>query len=121
MRQVPAVRKRHPEDGVSGLERAEVHRLVRLGTGVRLDVHVFGAEKFLRPFDRERLHLIGELAPPVIPFAGIALGVLVREYRALRLKNGLTHVIFRGNENDLGTFALFFSLDRVVYFGVCLS
>ena len=47
MRQVPAVRQRHPENGVAGFERSEKHGLIRLRSGMGLHVGELGVEKFL--------------------------------------------------------------------------
>jgi hypothetical protein len=79
VRQMPAVRERHAEDRVPGLEEREIDRLVRLRPRVRLNVGELGAEQLLRPLDRNMLHDVDESAAAVVAGAGIALGILVRE------------------------------------------
>ena len=54
VREVAAVRERHAEDRVAGLEDRDVHRLVRLRARVRLHVGLRRAEQLLRALDGER-------------------------------------------------------------------
>jgi hypothetical protein len=84
-----------------------------------LHVHMLGAEDLLRPFDRQRLHCIGKLAPAIVAAIGVSFRILVGEDRALRFEHGLAHIILGRDENDLGKLAFFFSFDRVVYIDVC--
>ena len=77
VREMPAVRQIHAQHGVARLQQREVHRHVRLGARVRLDVGVLGAEKRLRPIDRERFGDVDELAAAVVALARIPFGVFV--------------------------------------------
>ena len=120
VRQVAAVRQAHAEDRVAGLEHAEVDRHVRRRAGMGLHVHVLGAEELLRALDGQRLHRVGELAAAVVAPVGIALGVLVREDRTLRLEHRLAHVVLGGDQDDLLQFALLLALDGVVDIDVCM-
>ena len=86
--EVATVRELEAENGVARSGDRREHRRVRGGSGVRLHVRVRGAEERLRPLDRERLGDVDELAAAVVAAAGVALGVLVREHRALGLQHG---------------------------------
>ena len=85
------------EDGVAGLEAGEEDGHVRLSAGVRLDVRLLAAEQFQQALDGEPFGDIDELAAAVIALAGIALGILVGEHRALRGHDGGAGVILRGD------------------------
>ena len=78
---MPAVRERHAEERVTGFERREVHRLVRLRAGMRLYVRVFGAVEPLDALDGETLGHVDVLAAAVVALARVALGVLIGERR----------------------------------------
>ena len=66
VRQVAAVREAHAENRVAGLQHGHVDGHIRLRAGVRLHVHVLGAEKLLRAVDRELLGVVHEFAAAVI-------------------------------------------------------
>ena len=83
-----AVRQAHPEDRVAGGERREEHGLVRLRTGMRLDVRGVGMEELLDPIDRQLLDDVDVLAAAVVALARIAFRVFVGELRALRGQHG---------------------------------
>ena len=61
---------------------------VGLGAGVRLHVGGLGAEQGLHPVDGELLDDVDVLAAAVVAPAGVALGVLVGQDRALGLHHG---------------------------------
>ncbi len=121
MRQVTAVRQRHPEDRVAGREGGEEHRLVRLRAGMRLHVGRLGAEERLHPVEREPLGDVDALAAAVIALAGIALGVLVGEHRALRLEHGPAHVVLGGDQLDVRLLPLALGDDGGPQLGVGLG
>ena len=83
--QVPAVGQVQAEDGVAGLEQRGHRGGVGLRAGMRLHVGVLGAEQLFDPVDRQPFDHVDVLAAPVIAAAGVALGVLVGQHRALRL------------------------------------
>ena len=92
----------HAEDPVARPEDAEVGGHVRLGAGVRLDVHVLGArEQRERPLLGEVLGDVHVLAAAVVALARQALGVLVREPGALRLHHRRERVVLAGDQLDL--------------------
>ena len=101
VRQVPAMGQRHPEDRIAGLQRREEHDLVRLGPGMRLNIRCRGIEQFLYPVDGKLLDNVDEFAAAVIPLAGVAFGILVREPGALRLEHSQARVVLRGDELDV--------------------
>ena len=103
MRQVPAVRERHPEERVARLEAREVDGGVRLRAGVGLDVRVdrvgvLRREELLRPRDGERLGDVDVLAAAVVAAARVPFGVLVRQDRAHRLEDGAGGVVLGGDQ-----------------------
>ena len=87
----------HAEHGVARLAERVVDGRVRLRAGVRLHVHVLGAEQRPRPLDRERLDDVHVLAAAVVALAGVALGVLVRQHRALAVEHRLRHEVLGGD------------------------
>ena len=92
----------HPEDAVAVVEDREVRGHVRLRARMRLDVDVLGArEERERPLLGERLDDVDELAAAVVAPAGLALGVLVRQPRALRLEHRRRDVVLARDQLDL--------------------
>ena len=100
--QVAAVGQVHAQDPVARLEHAEVGGHVGLRAGVGLDVDVLGArEERQRALLGERLGDVHVLAAAVVALARQALGVLVREPRALGLHHRGERVVLAGDELDL--------------------
>ena len=97
VRQVPAVGQVQAHDGVARPDQGVHHRGVGLRAGVRLHVRVPGAEQGLDPVDRELLDHVNVLAAAVVALARVALGVLVRQHRTLRLHHGPGGVVLRGD------------------------
>ena len=89
--------EREPHDRVAGREQRVVDGGVGLRAGVRLDVGVLGAEQLLGAIDRELLGDVHPLAAAVVATAGIALGVLVREHRALTFEHRARDEVLRGD------------------------
>jgi len=48
---MPTMGKIHPEDGITWFTGGEIDRHVGLGTGMRLNIGMFGAEQFLGTID----------------------------------------------------------------------
>ena len=120
MRQVPAVRQAHAEDRVAGFQRGEEHRLVRLCTGMGLNVDELRVEQLLGTLDCQRFRNVDELAAAVVALAGIAFRVLVRELRPLRGHDRRARVVLRGDELDVLLLAPVLSGDRGPQFGIGL-
>jgi hypothetical protein len=95
--EVTAMVELHPEDAVARLEQRVVGGGVRLRARVRLDVRVVGAEDRLGALDRERLGDVDVLAAAVVALPRIALGVLVRQHRALAVEHRLRDEVLRGD------------------------
>jgi hypothetical protein len=81
--EVAAFGQAHAHDGVAGLQEGQEHGLVGLRAGVRLHVGGFGAEQLLDAVDGQLLGDVDVLAAAVVALAGVALGVLVGQLRAL--------------------------------------
>ena len=99
--EVTAVGEVHAHEAVARLEKREEHRLVRLGARVRLDVGVGGAEELLDAVDGDGLDLVDELAAAVVTLAGVALGVLVGQHRALGDQHVAGNDVLGRDELDL--------------------
>ena len=70
-----------------------------------LNVHVVAAENLLCTLDGEGLCDIHKLAATVVAAARVALGVLIRKDRALRLEDGARHEVLRGDHLEGVTLA----------------
>ena len=116
--QVAAVRQTHAQNGVAGLEHGNVHALIRLRAGMRLDVGIFGTEQRLGAVDGQLLGHVDEFAAAVIALAGIALGVFVGQLAALRFHHCRAGVVFRGDQLDVILLATVFVLNRGPKFGI---
>src|SRR6266851_1272144 len=116
-----AVRERHPQDRVTGLERRGIDRLVRLRARMRLHIGPRRAEQLLRALDRDRLGHVDVLAAAVVAPPGIAFGILVRELAALRDQHRAADVVFRGDQLDVIFLPLVLEADRVPDFGIGLG
>ncbi len=84
MREMPAVRQIQSHHRIARRAGRKIHREIRGRAGIRLDVRMGDAEKFLRTFLRDRLDLIYIFVPAVIAPARIALGIFIREDRTHR-------------------------------------
>lgn len=60
---------------------------------INLDIHMFSAKNLLTPFNGEILDYVNIFATPVIPMAGVALGILIRHHAALGFQHRFTHEI----------------------------
>src|SRR5262249_57339229 len=98
----------------AGLQVEEARALVGLGAGVRLHLGGLAAEELLRALLGERLDLVHVDAAAVVALAGVALGVLVREDRALRLEHRLAHVVLGRDELESVLLPLRLLADRGV-------
>jgi len=99
--QVTAGGESKAHDGIARLDQGQQDSLVRLRAGMRLHVHELAAEQRLRAVDGELLDHVDVFAAAVIAAAGVALGILVREHRALGLQDGLGDDVLRGDHLDL--------------------
>ena len=82
--EVAAVRQRHRQHRVAGLQERAVDGEVGVGARVRLQVGVLGAEQLLGPVDADLLGPVDHLAAAVVALARVALGVLVAQRAAER-------------------------------------
>jgi hypothetical protein len=101
VRQVPAVRQAHAEDGVARLQHRHVHGGVGLRARMRLHVGEIGAEQRLRRSIASCLGDVDVLAAAVVALARVALGVLVRQHGTLRLHHARARVVLRRDQLDV--------------------
>ena len=95
--QVAAVVEGQTEHGVAGLDERLVDGGVGLGTGVRLDVGVFGAEQGLGAFAGDGFDLVHVFAAAIVAATGVAFGVFVGQHGALALQYRSRHEVLRGD------------------------
>ena len=119
--EVPAVGEVEAHHRVAGLQHAQVHRHVRLRAGVGLDVDVLRAEELLGAVDGQVFGDVHELAAAVVALAGVALGVLVGQERALRLEDRFGGVVLRGDQFQVVGLAPRLEGEGGVEFGVQVS
>ena len=100
MRQVSAGIETEAKDGITGLGQCQENSLVRLASGIGLNVGEAAIEQTGCPLDRQVFGDINMLTPAVITASGIAFRILVRQHRTLRLQNSPGHNVFGGNQFD---------------------
>src|SRR5579883_49982 len=120
VRQVSAVRQIHAENRVAGIQHRRVGGLIRLRSRVRLNIGVFGSEKFLDALPGQVFDAVGVLAAPVVALARIAFGVLIGEYAAGGLQHGFGSEIFARDQFEARILALRFLANEVCDFGIGL-
>jgi hypothetical protein len=108
----------HAEDGVTRLDQRKVRRGIGLAARMRLHVGEVGAEQPLRAIDGELLHHVHMLAAAVVALAGIALRVLVRQHRALRLEHARAGIVLGGDQLDVFLLALALGRDGAPQLGI---
>ena len=86
--QVATVCQGQTHDGVAGSQQCVHDGVVRLRTGMGLNVGVLGAEEFLHAGNSERLNNIDVFTTTVVAAAWVTLSVLVGQYRALAFEDG---------------------------------
>ncbi len=112
------MRQIHSKDGITRLADRHIHRHISLGTGMGLNIDVFGTEQFFRPVDGQLLGDINHLATAVITLTRIPFSIFIGQYRALCFQHSLADKIFRGNKFEavfltLGFFAQNFGNFRI--------
>ena len=112
------MRQAHAQYRVTRLERGEEHGLVGLCAGMRLHVGGLRVEQLLRAFERDALRDVDVFAATVVALARIALGVLVRQLRALRRHDRGTGVVFRRDQLDVVFLPLVFSGNGIPQLGI---
>ena len=121
VRQVPAVRQAHAEDGVA---RLAAPRRTRPGWPARPSAAARWrrrAEQLLGAVDRELLGDVDEFAAAVVALARIAFGVLVGELRALRRQHRRAGVVLGRDQLDVVFLPLVFARDRLPELGIGLG
>jgi hypothetical protein len=118
VREVSAVREIHRKNFLARFDQGGVRSLVGLTPGMRLNVDVIRTEELLRPLDGEHFYFIDLLAATVVSLAGVALGVFVREDRALSRQNPRRCEVLAGYELDGGSLALQLAIKSALDFGI---
>ena len=119
--QVTAVVEREAQQRVAGPRDGVEDGGVGGGAGVRLDVRELGAEEGLRALDGELLGDVDLFAAAVVATSRVALGVLVREHRALRLQHRDRHEVLRRDHLEIPALTLEFALEHLGDLGVDLG
>ena len=118
MSQVSAVIQAHTHDRVAQLAKGLVDSIIGLGAGVRLNIGKLGAEQLLGPLDGDIFHHVHALTAAVIPFAGIAFGILVGKNSAGRRQNSGADDVLRGDQLDVLLLAVILRPDSLTHFRV---
>ncbi len=118
MREVAAMIQAHAENGVAGAEQRQVDGGIRLRTGMRLHVGIVGTEQLLGAVDGQLFDHVDVFAAAVVALAGISFGVLVGQYRPLRLQHPGAGVVFRGDELNVVLLASPLPGDGLGKFGI---
>ena len=96
-----------------GEKQRQVGGHVGVGARVRLHVRVVGAEQRARTLAGQLLGLVDHQVAAVVALARVALGVLVREHRALRLEHRGRGEVLGRDQLDRGVLALTLAPDDV--------
>ena len=97
MGEVTAMGEVHAKNGVARVEQRHVGGGIGLGTGMGLDVSVFGVKKFFGTIAGQVFDDVGILAAAVVPFAGVAFGILIREDTARGFESGFGNEVLAGD------------------------
>ena len=101
VREVSAVGEVHGENPVADGQRGKINRGICLAAAVGLHIGMLGPEKFLGPFDGQRLDHVDMLAATVPTPPRITLGIFVGQGGTLRLAHCATGEILGGNKLDV--------------------
>src|SRR6516164_5678230 len=121
VREMSAGCEAEPHKSVAGLHQR--HEDFRIGgsAGMRLDIGETAPEQAARPLDRQPFGYVDILAAAVITLSRQALGILIGEHRALRLKHGAADDVLRRDKFDLVTLPAQFELDRFGNFRIAFG
>ena len=100
VRQVSAVRKIEPHEGVARFENGEEDRHVGLCARMGLHVGVLRAVETADALDGQRLDLVHDLAAAVVARSGIAFGVFVGQDRTHGLHHLVADEVLRSDQFD---------------------
>ena len=93
--------KAHAQNGVPRLQQRGEDALVRLTARVGLNIRETATEELLRPIYCKVLGNVHELAPAIVPAAGVAFRILVCHDAALCFHDSRRDDVFAGNQFDL--------------------
>ena len=103
---------------IARLQQREEDSLVGLAAGIWLDVGEPDAKQLRGALNGETLGDIDILASAVIAAARIALGIFIREDRALRFEHSARNDVLGCDQLDLITLAAEFLVDRFRHVGI---
>mmetsp|Transcript_23839 Transcript_23839/g.67519 ORF Transcript_23839/g.67519 Transcript_23839/m.67519 type:complete len:374 (+) Transcript_23839:342-1463(+) len=122
VRQVAAVGQVQAHDAIMHVAECGVDLEVRrrAAEGLDVDAPLLGVQpaRLQSSLHAERLRLIDELVPSVIPRSGVALGVLVHHHGADGLEHRLRGEVLRGDEAQATALAVLLFLDDAKDLGV---
>ena len=101
VRKMTAFGKRHPHNGIARLQHRQENGLVRLRTGIGLDIGRFRTKQFLHTVDRQLFGDIDIFTSAIITSAGIAFRIFVRQLRSLRLHDRRRAIVFGSDQFDV--------------------
>jgi hypothetical protein len=116
--QVAAVGQVHAQHRVARFQQGKIGRHVGLGSRVGLHVGAVGAEKGQSPVDGQLFGPVDELTSPIVPFFGVAFGVLVGQNAALDRHDRPAGDILGGNQLQVRLLTYSFIFDDPGDFGV---
>ena len=121
VRQMPAMRQIHSQDGIAGLQHRRIRRLICLRSGMRLHIGMLSAEKFLGPIASQIFDDVRELAPAVITLPRITFCVFIREDTAGSFQHGFGDEVLAGNQLQASVLTFHLMLNLLVNFRVDLG
>jgi hypothetical protein len=119
MGKMPALRKLHAHESLPQFHERKIDCHVCLGAGVRLDVCVLCPKQLLQPVAGEVLGNIVKLAPAIVSFAGISLGILIGHNRPHRFKDGPGNKVLRCDELQPVLLPQPLLFDNICYLRIC--
>jgi hypothetical protein len=118
--EVATVGQGQAQNRVTDVRHRHQRGRVGLSSRVGLDIDVVATENLLGALDRERLGDVHKLTAAVVAATRVALRILVREDRALRLQNGARNEVLRGDHLEGAALTLQFGVQHCLDLGVQL-
>ena len=120
MREMATMSQIHRQHRITRRDECGIRRDVGLGSRVRLHIGMIGTEQFAGTRAGMFFRFVDHFAAAVVASTGIALCVLVGEYRSLSGQHRIADDVLACDEIDLTLLTGFFSDDDCGDFGVSL-